>query len=132
MTSSCNPRQLGLAGEQVANDYLIKKRYNIIKRNYRFHRNEIDIIARKGKTICFVEVKTRFSTTKGHPAEAVTVQKQHEIIKAAHAFLALSGEERLDYRFDVIAVLVQRMEESRIASFSIEHFTDAFWAPLPE
>ncbi len=119
---------LGLLGENLAADYLQKKGYRIITRNYRYHRNEIDIIARHRGTVCFVEVKTRTSDAKGHPAEAVTPQKQREIIKAARAWLALSGEGEQDCRFDVLAVIVESMHEGRIERSVIEHFTDAFWA----
>jgi putative endonuclease len=128
MTESYDPHLLGQEGERLAANFLVKKGYRIIERNYRYHRNEIDIIARKDRTLCFVEVKTRLSSDKGHPAEAVTLQKQHEIIKAARAYLALSHEGECDCRFDVVAIRVQSMEENRISSFVIDHFADAFWA----
>ena len=122
-----NPHLLGQEGEQLAAAYLLNKGYRIIERNYRFHRNEIDIIALHGRTLCFVEVKTRLSSAKGHPAEAVTLPKQHEILKAARAYLALYGDGECDCRFDVVAIQVQRMEKQRISAFTIDHFTDAFW-----
>lgn len=128
MTDSHDPYLLGQEGERLAAKFLAEKGYRIIERNYRYHRNEIDIIARDGRTLCFVEVKTRLSSAKGHPAEAVTLQKQHEIIKAAQAYLAFSTDGECDCRFDVIAVRVQSMEEQQISSFSIDHFIDAFWA----
>lgn len=123
-----DPHLLGQQGERLAADYLNKKGYRIIERNYRYRRNEIDIIARFKGTLCFIEVKTRSSEEKGHPAEAVTPQKQQEIIKAARAYLAFKGGGEIDCRFDVVTVLVQNMDEERIKSFVIEHFTDAFWA----
>ncbi len=123
-----DPHRLGMEGEQIAADYLVKKGYRVIERNYRFHRNEIDIIALHGRTLCFVEVKTRLSSAKGHPAEAVTVPKQHEIIKAARAYLALYADGECDCRFDIVAIQVQHMEQQRISAFEIDHFTDAFWA----
>ena len=128
MTAVYDPHLLGQEGEQLAADYLVKKGYSIIERNYRFHRNEIDIIARHGHTLCFVEVKTRLSSAKGHPAEAVTLQKQHEISKAARAYLAFYCNEECDCRFDVVAIQVLRMDGQRISSFIIDHFADAFWA----
>jgi len=123
-----DPHQLGQQGEQLAVDYLKKKGYRIIARNYRYHRNEIDIIALYKKRLCFIEVKTRSSTEKGHPAEAVTPEKQKEIIKAARAYLAFCVHDECDCRFDVIAILVASMQESRIGKFTVEHFEDAFWA----
>ena len=123
-----DPHLLGIEGERFAADYLAKKGYRILERNYRYHRNEIDIIARHQKTLCFIEVKTRSSHEKGHPADAVTTIKQREIIKAAKAFLAFSGEEATDCRFDVIAVLAESAENNLITSFLIEHYIDAVWA----
>jgi putative endonuclease len=92
--------QLGQQGEQIAADYLQKKGYRIIERNYRYRRNEIDIIAGREGKIFFIEVKTRATTEKGHPAEAVTPQKQLEIIKAARAYLAFCVEKECDCQFD--------------------------------
>jgi len=129
MRLSYDPHLLGPEGEQLAVDYLVQKGYRIVERNYRFQRNEIDIIALNRNIFCFVEVKTRLSSAKGHPAEAVTPQKQREIVKAAQAFLALSGDMETDCRFDVVAILVQSMDGNRIDSFVLEHFIDAFWAP---
>jgi len=128
MKVAYDPHLLGPEGEQIAADYLVRQGYRIIERNYRFHRNEIDIIALQKETLCFIEVKTRFSSAKGHPAEAVTLQKQREIIKAARAYLALYRDIDTDCRFDVVAILVQGMEANRIDSFTVEHFQDAFWA----
>ncbi len=128
MKVAYDPHLLGPEGEQIAADYLAREGYRIMERNYRFHRNEIDIIALQKQTLCFVEVKTRFSSAHGHPAEAVTPQKQREIIKAARAYLTLFGKIDTDCRFDVVAILVQGMEENRINSFTVEHFQDAFWA----
>jgi putative endonuclease len=122
------PHLLGKEGESLGAKYLAKKGYRIIERNYRYHRNEIDIIARHNKTLCFVEVKTRSSAEKGHPAESVTPAKQKEIIKAAKAYLAFTGQNEADSRFDVIAVSVDGAEENHISSCVIEHFIDAFWA----
>ena len=128
MKERYDPHRLGQEGERIAADYLLKKGYRIIERNYRFHRNEIDIIALHGRTLCFVEVKTRLSSAKGHPAEAVTLPKQREILKAARAYLALYADGECDCRFDVVAIQVQRMEKQRISAFVVDHFTDAFWA----
>jgi len=128
MTASYDPHLLGPAGEQLAADYLTKKGYHIIAQNFRVSHNEIDLIALHQQTLCFVEVKTRCSSAKGHPAAAVTPQKQREIIKAAQAYLAFSKEHEMDCRFDVIAILVHEMVENSITSFTVEHFEDAFWA----
>jgi len=122
------PHQLGQEGERLAADYLVTKGYRIVERNYRYHRNEIDIVALHHQTLCFIEVKTRSTAEKGHPSEAVTQSKQREIIKAARAYLAFSGENERDCRFDVVAVKVEYMDENPLMSYVIEHFPDAFWA----
>lgn len=122
-----DPHALGKQGEELAAGYLAAKGYRIVTRNYRYRRNEIDIIALDGKTICFIEVKTRGSLDKGHPLEAVTSQKQKEIIKAAKAYLLSVENREPDCRFDVIAILAETVENRKIASYGIEHFTDAFW-----
>ncbi|NTW57420.1 MAG: YraN family protein [Chlorobiaceae bacterium] len=122
-----NPHALGPLGENAAAEYLRKKGYRILERNYRFRRNEIDIIARDRGTLCFIEVKTRTTPEKGDPLEAVDVRKQMEIIKAAKAYLAASGNMERECRFDVIAVRPHSPECSS-GPFSIEHVTDAFWA----
>ena len=122
-----DPHQLGQEGERLAADYLIKKGYHIVKRNYRYHRHEIDIVALHHLTLCFIEVKTRSNNEKGHPSEAVTPSKQREIIKAARAFLAFSGDEVRDCRFDVVAITVENMEEHPLRRYEIEHVIDAFW-----
>ncbi|NTV98914.1 MAG: YraN family protein [Chlorobiaceae bacterium] len=123
-----DPRTLGPLGEKAAADYLRKKGYRILERNYRFRRNEIDIIATDRGTLCFIEVKTRSTGEKGDPLEAVTPEKQKEIIKAAKAYLAASGNMERECRFDVIALRVRDKADDGKGPFSIEHVADAFWA----
>jgi putative endonuclease len=121
-------RTLGPLGENAAAAYLRNKGYRILERNYRFRRNEIDIIALERSTLCFIEVKTRSSGEKGDPLEAVTIQKQKEIIKAAKAYLALTGNMERECRFDVVAVRLRDNGTGKEGRYSIEHVTDAFWA----
>ncbi|MEE9904052.1 MAG: YraN family protein [Chlorobium sp.] len=127
MTGNFDPHSLGRQGEQLAAEYLIRKGYRIVERNYRARRNEIDIIAIDRGTLCFIEVKTRGSLEKGHPLEAVTPQKQKEIIKAAKSYLLTVENREPDCRFDVIAVLAGPFDDMHPAAVSIEHFIDAFW-----
>lgn len=128
MSREHDPHRLGMAGEDEASIFLETEGFAIIRRNFRFHRNEIDIIAEHNGTICFVEVKTRFSSAAGHPAEAVTISKQREIIKAASAYLSLHNQSERSCRFDVIAIQVHSMQGNRIGDFTLEHYTDAFQA----
>ena len=100
-----NTRAYGNIGEQAACDYLSGRGWNIIARNVRMGRNEIDIIAEKKKTIAFIEVKRRSSTVYGQPAEAVNAEKQKRIIQAAALYIESNGLQNEKIRFDVIEVL---------------------------
>ena len=111
---------LGARGEEIAVRYLRERRFKIIERNFTTPLGEIDIIARNGRTLAFVEVKTRSSPAFGSPAEAVGSRKQHQIIKAANWFLASGRGRGLQPRFDVIAVLV------RAGQVDVEHIPAAF------
>jgi putative endonuclease len=122
------PHTLGAEGEKLAARYLAGKGYRILALNYRFLRNEIDIIASDGEYICFIEVKTRASLDKGHPAEAVTRRKQQEIVRAASGYLAGLDGEPPACRFDVIAILANRMEGALITEYQLEHIEAAFMA----
>ncbi len=124
------PHDLGRQGEITAASCLIEKGYRILHRNYRYRRNEIDIIALDRQTLCFIEVKTRSSEAKGHPLEAVTPEKQKEIIRAASAYLAALPGTEPDCRFDVIAIIAHTFINGRIQTFDLEHIADAFMADL--
>ncbi|ARM30035.1 YraN family protein [Prosthecochloris sp. HL-130-GSB] len=122
------PHDLGRQGEDVAAHWLSTCGYRIIRRNYRYRRNEIDIIALDKGTLCFIEVKTRASLAAGHPLEAVTPHKQKEIIRTARAFLAYEYTGETDCRFDVIAITARSIEENTLRDFSLEHISNAFMA----
>lgn len=98
-----NSIKIGQLGEDAACQFLKKKRYEILDRNYRQNFGEIDIVTKKGDTISFIEVKTRKNDTYGLPCEFVTKPKQERIIKTAYAYIL---EKALDmsYSFDVIEV----------------------------
>ena len=119
---------LGAEGEAIAARYLVARGCRIVERNYRYHRNEIDIIALDGETLCFIEVKTRASLDKGHPAESVTARKRQEIIRAASGYLATRPDPWITCRFDVIAIHARRLDEQRILDYTIEHIEGAFMA----
>jgi putative endonuclease len=96
-----NRKETGRSGEDAAVQYLKKQGYSIIERNYRLRIGEIDIIARDGEYLVFIEVKTRRGGSFGSPFEAVDVRKQRQIVKVALAYL--QGRE-VPVRFDVVAV----------------------------
>jgi putative endonuclease len=113
---------LGDRGENAAVQYLRKLGYKILIRNHKNQFGEIDIIARDGEWIVFVEVKTRSSDIAGHPTSAITLAKQRQLTKLAMVFL--KDHRLLDHRgrFDVIAITWPR--DSKLPE--IEHYINAF------
>jgi putative endonuclease len=95
---------LGKIGERHAARFLSKAGFAIVARNYRTPLGEIDIVARDGETLAFIEVKTRSSRAFGLPQEAVDCRKQRQLIRAAQVFLKAHGEPAVPCRFDVVAV----------------------------
>ncbi len=99
-------KSTGDKGEQLAADWLVLHNYEILQRNWRYGRYEIDIIAQKNNTIHFLEVKTRTNTKFGHPEEAVTKTKFEQIKKAANEYLAENITTH-QIQFDIISILIK-------------------------
>jgi putative endonuclease len=100
-----DPRHaLGLAGEDLACDELRRRGYAILARRYRTRAGELDIVARHGPTLVFVEVKARSTARFGTAAEAITVGKRRRLARMAHEFLMRAQLTRVPCRFDVVAV----------------------------
>lgn len=101
-----NKRQTGSSRETEAASYLISQGYQILERNYRCRRGEIDLIARDGRYLVFVEVKYRKNEQSGYPAEAVDSRKQQRIRQAARSYLYCRryGEDT-PCRFDVVGII---------------------------
>ncbi len=116
-------RVVGKAGEEAAVRYLLQQGYHILERNYRCRFGEIDLIARDGRTLVFVEVKTRRSQRFGPASSAVTVHKQRHLIKASQVYIMQTGKASDLCRFDVVAI---EMETDRIRC---ELIKDAFQPP---
>jgi putative endonuclease len=115
-SSDVNTRTKGASAETVAADYLVSKGYSIICRNYRKKIGEIDCIARDSDgTTVFVEVKSARTGSCGHPFSWVTPQKQRQIARVARYYLAQQGSLRCACRFDVIAVLNDKIEHLKNA-----------------
>jgi len=96
---------LGRRGEAIAARHLRRLGYKVLYRNFRAPKGgEVDIVCRDGKTLVFVEVKTRSSEAYGAPAEAVTLSKQHLIARGALAWLKLLGNPDILLRFDIAEV----------------------------
>jgi len=105
MTSHNDPRRdTARRGEALAVLFLRVKGYRIEARNWRCPLGEIDIVASRGETLVFVEVKTRTGAGAGSPEEAVTPAKQRRLVQLANAYLARRRTEAPPCRFDVIAV----------------------------
>lgn len=103
--TNINKRKIGAEYEKIAADYLVANGYQIVERNWYTSSGEIDLIARQGSTLIFIEIKYRSSDTFGNPLEAVNRKKQIRISKAAMQYYAQNGyEEGISCRFDVIAI----------------------------
>ena len=114
-----DPHELGKLGEELAVEYLTKKGYRILERNWRSGHKEIDIIALYDDTLVIVEVKTRKSDDYGDPDIAVGKSKQQMLIWAADAYVRYKNLNA-DVRFDIISIVFSEGEPE------IEHIEDAF------
>ncbi len=111
-------RQVGLAGEKEARNYLESKGYEIIETNYRCPLGEIDIIAREQEIIVFIEVRTRTGLAFGGPEESINPKKAHQLIRLAQYYLkAISVNER-PCRIDLVAV---RLKKNDLSMENLNH-----------
>lgn len=101
-------KRSGDRGERLAAWYLRLRGYRILERNWRFHHKEVDIIAARGRTIAFVEVKTRANAAV-RPQTAVTADKTANIIAAAKGYSMLHDTAGKVIRFDVAEVVGRRV-----------------------
>ncbi len=115
-------RPLGPRGEDAAARHLQRLGYQILARGDLSKPGELDLVARDGATIVFVEVKTRRSQAAGHPAEAVDTAKQRRLTRLAVTFLKRHGLLESAARFDVVAVTWPEGQRRP----TIEHFPNAF------
>ena len=97
--------QSGQAGEEMCVRFLERHGYRIIERNFRNKIGEIDIIAKEGEMLCFIEVKLRNSESRELPFESVTQKKQIKLTRVAESYLKFKHIDDIDVRFDVMAVL---------------------------
>ena len=112
-------KTIGNKGEDLAADYLKRKGYRIVSRNFKTLFGEIDIIAEDRNTLVFVEVKTRTDDSFGHPFEAVHRRKQEKMKRVALSYLKKNKRE-CPARFDVLSI------EISDGRGQIEHIVDAF------
>ena len=110
----------GLAGERVAMQFLEEGGWRLLSHRFRLGRFEVDIIARKGSVVAFVEVKTRRGSAFGSPLEAVNWSKKREIVRVARGWMDRFGQADDVYRFDVIGVTLSA------SGTLVHHVEDAF------
>ena len=115
-------QESGKAGEHAAAEFLLNKGYEILKRNYRAGRNELDIIACKEQILVFVEIKTRTTEVFGYPEEAVGYKKQEHIRKASGTYI-YENRYMGEIRYDIVSVLMDQCQNVK----SIFHIEDAFF-----
>ena len=116
-----NRKEVGVRGEKLAVDFLKKRGYKIIQRNFRCREGEIDIIAQKGECLVFVEVRTKKNTAFGTPEESVTLSKREKLISLANVYLQAYDKPPQSWRIDVIAV--ELTPDNRVSR--LEHIENA-------
>ena len=108
---------LGRFGEAWAVAHLQRQGYRIIERNVRLGRDELDIVARDGADLVFVEVKCRRSSQYGSPEESISPRRFDRLARAAGAYLSLHGLENASVRLDLVAIMVTA--DGRVASCNL-------------
>lgn len=112
--------ELGKRGEAFALHLLVSKGFKIIATNWRFRKDEVDIIATDDQFLVIVEVKTRSTNYFGEPFTAVTKKKQGFLIRAANAYIE-ENDIDLECRFDIISIVFAENKHQ------VEHIEDAFY-----
>jgi putative endonuclease len=120
MNRSDGRKDLGDRGEAAACAYLERKGYRILERNWRCAEGELDIIARDGETLCFIEVRTKSPGDHGHPLDTITAPKQRQVIRVATRYLQQRGLEESPVRFDALGLVAKGK------SYEITHIPAAF------
>ena len=118
---SQSTKKTGGAGEDLAAAVLVKKGFRLIERNYRYGKGEIDIIAKDGDLLVFIEVKARKNLEFGPPELAITRGKQNQIKKIAAAYLYEKEIKDTQCRFDVVAIQFMPKQNPKI-----NHIKNAF------
>jgi putative endonuclease len=117
-------QQLGARGERVAERWSISRGWTVVHRRFRSGHRDIDLVVQRGNTIAFVEVKTRHRDEYGDPLAAVDHRKQRELTRSARIWISRYGKAGLEYRFDVIGILIDM--GTRVAR--VKHVENAFWS----
>ncbi|MEE9371711.1 MAG: YraN family protein [Saprospiraceae bacterium] len=113
--------EVGKKGEELACALLLKKKYKILEKNWRYKKAEIDIICEKSGLLIFVEVKTRSTTKYGQPEDFVSSAKRRLMFGAANAYMDQINHN-WEIRFDVISVIINSLGPPKMT-----HFEDTFF-----
>ncbi len=113
--------ETGKRGEEIAESLLREKGFTILETNWRHKRLEVDLIAKDGNVLVFVEVKTRSYDYFGKPEEFVDKKKERHLARAAAEYMRQTGHEWA-IRFDVVSVLLKNEN-----AWEVEHIRDAFF-----
>jgi putative endonuclease len=116
--------ELGALGEKIAREFLAEKGFKILDSNWRYLKDELDIIAEHNNFLVVIEVKTRSTWQYGEPHEAVTPKKQKFIVRATEAYINEKEIEK-EVRFDVISIVMAGHKVSELT-----HIEDAFYATM--
>ena len=127
-------KTIGLQGEHEAARYLRQRGYIIISRRERILNGDIDIVALDKRTVVFVEVRSKTTTERGHPAETIDARKKQRICSLANAYIKQHRLEDYSFRLDVVTVLFTRPPSIQTRWLFgrssntpiIEHFQNAF------
>ncbi|MEP6481073.1 MAG: YraN family protein [Rhodoglobus sp.] len=112
---------LGRRGEAIAAEYLVGHGFSIVEHNWRCAQGEIDLVARDGDELVFVEVKTRSSVAFGHPFEAITAAKLARLRRLAAAWCEAHPGSHDRIRIDAVAVIAPALGD-----FEVEHLARVF------
>lgn len=115
-------QHVGMKGEIYALEYLIQRNFKILAHHFTTHWGELDIIAKMGRKICFIEVKTRVGDKNGKPFEAVGFYKLRSLKRAVNQYLLIHPEfEKYRYTIDVISITLT----PDLQIYSLKYFENA-------
>ncbi len=106
MKAGTGHRKIGDEGEKIAENYLLRQGYIILQKNFVYNHGEIDIIAKDGNVLVFVEVKMRRNIFFGEPEEAVTAKKQKLLRRTAEGYVQQNNILDAECRFDVVSIVM--------------------------
>ena len=118
--SMAQHNELGKKGEQLAVDFLLESGYEIVARNYRFDKAEVDIIAKHKDLLAIIEVKTRSTADFGNPQDFVKPKQIKNLVKAVDEYVTVNDLD-VEVRFDIIAITKENK------TYKIEHLENAFY-----